>query len=347
MAARLHFHGPVRYRLRSAATLCQSLIETSAARILPRGGRLGWNWYAEVAERVLKKQLAIAFKMQDVNAARCYLDSLFLALPLRPIAIRDLVLPQFRGSWFLPQDADSRTTLLYLHGGGYSFYPRGYGDFIKQIALAAKARTFALDYRLAPEHRFPAQLEDALAAYRWLLDSDIPPDSLVLAGDSAGANLALALLLAARDQSIQLPALAVLLSPPTGFEAVDENVVRKHEDWITEPMLRKWVAWFCDANQFQNPLVSPVCADLRGLPPIYIQAGRAEILFPTIQAFVDRARTQGASVSLESWEGMTHVFQLFGAGTPQSAEALRRIGEVIDERIRRAENCGKGFTAEA
>jgi epsilon-lactone hydrolase len=295
----------------------------------------------------LKKQLASAFKMQEVNAARRYLDSLFITFPLRPVAIRDVVLPQFRGSWFVPENVRSRTTLLYLHGGGYSFYPRGYADFIKQIALAVKARTFALDYRLSPEHGFPAQLEDALAAYGWLLDSGAPPDSLVVLGDSAGANLALALLLAARDQKIRLPALAVLLSPPTGFEGAGEAAGRKHEDWITQSMLRKWVAWFCDSSQFQNPLVSPVYADLRGLPPIYIQAGRAEILYPTIQAFVDRGRTQGANVSLESWEGMTHVFQLFGPGAPQSVEALRRIGEVIDERLRRTESCRKDFTAEA
>ncbi len=105
-------------------------------------------------------------------------------------------------------------TVLYFHGGGYSFYPQAYAHFIALITLAAKSRTFALDYRLSPEHRFPAQLEDALSAYRWLLEQGVDPARLIFAGDSAGGNLTLALLLAARESKLPLPALAIALSPP-------------------------------------------------------------------------------------------------------------------------------------
>lgn len=332
MAARLHFQGPVRYRLRSAATLFQSVLEASAARVFRRNRSHGWTWYAEITARVLKRQLATAFDMGDVKVARRYLDSFSIDPPLPPVDVRRVVRPQFCGSWFTPATAQSGTTLLYLHGGGYSFYPRAYTGFIKLIALAAKASTFALEYRLAPEHRFPAQLEDALPAYHWLLDTGTHPDSLVVAGDSAGANLAVALLLTVRDERTPLPALAILLSPPTGFEGVGDGTTAC-VDWITPRMLKEWITWFCDSSQFQNPLVSPILADLKGLPPMYIQAGSAEILFPSIRAFVDRARSESVDVVFETWENMTHVFQLLGPGAPQSAEALRRVGEVIEERI--------------
>ena len=226
-------------------------------------------------------------------------------------------------------------TVLYFHGGGYSFYPRAYANFIALITLAAKSRTFALDYRLSPEHRFPAQLEDALNAYRWLLETGTDPDSLIFAGDSAGGNLALTALLAARDSKLPPPALAIALSPATDIEGKHASVVGDQEsDWIDKHMIERWASWFCESSQRRHPLVSPLWADLRGLPPIYIQAGRCEILYDSIQAFAARARSQGAEVVLETWKDMNHVFQMFGPDVPQSAEALRRIEQIIDSRIR-------------
>jgi len=244
----------------------------------------------------------------------------------------EVVHEKFRGCWFSGKEAGPPVTLLYFHGGGYCFSPQAYASFIALITLAAKSRTFALDYRLTPEHRFPAQLEDALNAYSWLLENGTPPDKLVFAGDSAGGNLTLALLLQARDSKLPLPALAIALSPPTNF---DGDIASNGElDWIDRRELLQWRDWFCDHADRRNSLVSPLWADLRGLPPIYVQAGRAEILYDSIQAFADRARSQGADVVLETWEDMTHVFQMFGPDAPQSGDALRRIGEVIDGRVR-------------
>ncbi len=300
--------------------------------------RPGWNWFVEVATRMLKKQVSTAMKMRDVNESRHYLDSMVISSQaLSEVNIRPIVRPKFRGSWFSEsllssKNTEPQVTLLYLHGGGYSFYPQAYADFIAQITLAAKSRTFALDYRLAPEHRFPAQLEDALHAYRWLLESGTDSETLVVAGDSAGGNLALALLLAARDSNLPLPSLAVALSPPTNFEI--DSFPNQEFDWITEPALLCWRDWFCDPAQRRDPLVSPLRADLRGLPPIYIQAGCCEILYDSIREFADHASDQGADVVLEGWEDMTHDFQIFGRDVPQSADALQRIGEVIAARVR-------------
>jgi len=333
MNAHIHFRGPLRYRLRSAAELMQAVLEVSARRAV-KGPRLhGWNWFVELATQMLKRQTLAAFRMSDVKEARRYLDSFAISSPaLSEVSIAPVVQEEFRGSWFAGKNTEPGVTVLYLHGGGYSFYPQAYSSFIALITRAANSRTFALDYRLTPEHRFPAQLEDALSAYRWLLENGADPDSLILAGDSAGGNLALALLLTARDSKLALPALTVALSPPTDFEI---DLIGDWEfDWIEKRMLEQWADWFCDGAERWHPLVSPVRADLSGLPPIYIQAGRAEILYDSIQAFADRAQKQGAEVVLQTWEDMNHVFQMFGLDSPQSAEALRLIGQVIDERVR-------------
>ena len=332
MSAKIHFCGPARYRLRSIAELGASILEVSVRRMLKGPRRPGWNWFVEVATRIAKKQVKTAFEMRDVKEARRYLDSVvFISAALSEVTIRYAMHEKFSGSWFSCKNVESPVTVLYFHGGGYSFYPQAYTSFIAQITLAAKSTTFALDYRLSPEHRFPAQLDDALNVYEWLLGTGTDPDSLILAGDSAGGNLALALLLKARDSKLPLPALAIALSPPTNF---DLEIVSNEFDWIDKPALLQWRDWFCDPAQRRDPLVSPLWADLHNLPPIYIQAGSTEILYDSIRAFADHGKNQGADVVLESWEDMTHNFQIFGPEAPQSADALRRIGEVIDARVR-------------
>jgi acetyl esterase/lipase len=158
---------------------------------------------------------------------------------------------------------------------------------------------------------------------------------MIVAGDSAGGHLALTLLLAARDSKLPLPGLAIALSPATDFENARARIVSNQEsDWIDRKMFQRWADWFCDSIQSRDPLVSLLAADLRGLPPMYIQAGDCEILYGSIQAFADRARSQGAEIVLETWKGMNHVFQMFGPDVSQSAEALRRIEQVIDSRVR-------------
>jgi len=342
MTARIHFRGPPRYRLRSAAELSRSIFEVSARRAL-KGPRLPtWNWFVEVATEVAKRQTLAAFGIGNVPEARRYLDSMVIDSPeLAAVSVTPVVRKKFSGSWFTDKNLvganhESSVTILYFHGGGYSFYPRAYANFIALITLATKSRIFALDYRLSPEHRFPTQLEDALHAYSWLLETGTDPDSVIFAGDSAGANLTLAALLAARESKLPLPALAVVLSPPTDFEAVftGTELLPAAVDWINQPMLEQWADWFCDSAERRNPLVSPIRADLRDLPPIYMQAGRVEILYPSIQAFADRALKQGADVVLETWEDMPHDFQMFGLDSPHSAKALERIGQVIEANVR-------------
>ncbi len=344
MTARIHFRGPARYRLQSAAALSQSVLEVTARRAI-KGPRLpGWNWFFEVATQMTRRQTLAAMRMgnESVREARRYLDSTVISSPeLSEVSITPVVQETFRGSWFADKNfaatnpaesAEPPVTILYFHGGGYSFYPQAYANFIALITVAAKSKTFALDYRLSPEHRFPAQLDDALNAYRWLLKQVSGRERLIFAGDSAGANLTLALLLAAPESKLPLPALAIALSPPTDFDA--DFTGKGAFDWIDRQMLEQWADWFCGSAERRNPLVSPLRADLGRLPPIYIQAGRAEILYPSIQAFADHAQKQGVDVTLEAWENMPHDFQMFGPDSPQSGAALRRIGQVVDVTVR-------------
>jgi epsilon-lactone hydrolase len=334
MRARIRFHGPPQCRLRSGATVYRSVIEASARRLFKGPRRTSWNWFMEMGTQVLRQHVATGFKIHDVNGVRRYLGSISFDSPVSRVTISPLSHGSFRGSWFVEANSNSDLTLLYLHGGGYSFYPRDYAQFVARITLAAKSKTFALDYRLSPEYRFPAQLQDALNAYRWLLDKGVNPSSLVVGGDSAGGNLTLALLLAARDAHLSVPALAFGLSPVTSFERDPTRTIGDQDaDWIDRRMLERCADWFCDPSERTNPLVSPVLADLRGLPPIYIQAGRAEILYDSIQAFADRAVNHGASVVLEAWNHMNHDFQIFAPYVPQSCQALGRLGEVIQAHI--------------
>lgn len=336
MASSIHFSGPAKYRLSNMVEFGGAVVEVCVRRASSGPLRPGWNWFMEVATEVLKRRMNTVREMNEVEEARRYLDSVEIRLPeIDEVNIAPVVNKKFKGSWFTPKKLDGEVTVLYFHGGGYSFYPKSYASFIALIALAMKSKTFALDYSLTPGRRFPTQLGEAVDAYRWLVESRSDPDNLVVAGDSAGGNLVLALLQVLRDLKFPMPALAVALSPATDF-TVEPTAIACNPawDWVEAGMLTQWADWFCDPNQRWNPLVSPIRADFHDLAPIYIQAGRAEILYESMESFADRARSGGADVVLESWEDMNHDFQMFGKYVPQSAEALRRLGEVIGTRVR-------------
>ncbi len=289
----------------------------------------------EVSTEALKRQLRVAFEMENAEEARRYLDCFSINDSRVPnVEMASLEQPTFLGNWFIPPELDTDRILLYFHGGGYSFYPTAYTNFIAQVATATRSRTLALNYRLCPEHRFPAQLEDALACYRWLLEIGCSPERIVFGGDSAGGHLALTSLLSLRQRGLPMPAFVIALSPATDFATqYPSTLAHQPFDWIEGPMLVHWASWFCDDAQRCDPRITLLQADLRGFPPIYIQVGEVEILFDSIRAFADYARAQGADVVMESWADMNHVFQMFAPEVPQSDEALRRLGEVLDLRL--------------
>jgi epsilon-lactone hydrolase len=344
LTAPIQTSGRLSYRLRSLLALLGSSVSVTSSRLI-RGPRLpGWSWTIEFGTHFLRRHTTTAFDMQDISAGREYEDSLTFTSPalaqvtIEPVSIleEDGNNPAtasgriFHGSWFTPIESSPGAFMLYLHGGGYAYYSKFHANLIALVTLTADCKTFALDYRLIPEHPFPAQLEDATAAYHWMLENGVPPEKLVVAGDSAGGNLALALLLALRDAHAPLPALAVCLSPWTdignGGESMESNQLY---DWPQRRMPSQWAKWLCNGSDPNNPLLSPVYADLHGLPPIFIQAGETEILFDMIRLFAENAKKQGADVVLEVWENMNHDFQAYGDNLPQSHAALSHIGHVV------------------
>ena len=285
----------------------------------------------EAGTAILKRQLATAFSMADISQAREFLNSVKISEETLPAIRRTPVsITGIRGDWFEPPNSTSPLTVLYFHGGGYSFYPASYSYFVQLVLHAVNCRLFSLDYPLAPEHTFPAQLENAIDSYKWLLQQHVHPEHLVLAGDSAGGHLAIASALKARELQLPMPALIVAMSPAVGLETSAASLTGNQPfDWIQPAMLEQWAACFCSLDQRTDPLISLFRADLRGLAPIYIQCGESEILYDGIQEFGSRARAQGAQVTIDAWPNMNHVFQFFGSFVPQSVAALSRIGKIL------------------
>jgi acetyl esterase/lipase len=225
----------------------------------------------------------------------------------------------------------SDPTLLYLHGGGYiTASPATHRELIAPLALATGARCVAPDYRLAPEHPFPAALDDALAVHGALLEAGVPSRALFIAGDSAGAGLALATLLKLRDKGLALPRAALLLSPWVDL-ALDVQALQGHgpHDYLNAKMLTETAPKYAGDAGLTHPLVSPIYADLTGLPPLLVQTGAWEVFCDQNVRFVAKARAQGVDVRHEIAEGMLHVFPAFGALLPEARRALRSLGEYV------------------
>jgi len=333
-SAPFELRGRWQYRFRSLIIFCWSLVFITTRRLL-KGARFpNWNWTLESSTYFTKQQTKIAFDMLDIEDGREYEDSFMFASPaLAKVKIEPVTAP-VKGHWVQPKAAMRPVTVLYLHGGGYAYYSRAHHNLIALVTLSVGSRTFALDYRLTPEHAFPAQLEDAMAAYRWLIQSGVEPGNLVVMGDSAGGNLSLALLLALKEAQEPLPAMAVCISPWTDATNSGQSMTgNESHDWVEKRMPVRWAGWYCKDTLASHPLVSPVNADLIGLPPVYIQAGSAEILRDMIISFAENSKKQGAQVRLEVWENMTHDFQAYGDLIPESQEALRRIGEIVREYV--------------
>lgn len=225
--------------------------------------------------------------------------------------------------------------VLYFHGGGYCIGTAAlYRDFLWRMAGAAGAQVFYFDYRLAPENPFPAALDDAIAAYRWLA-SRFDRRHIVFAGDSAGGGLLLATMLRLRDEGAQLPRAAAALSPWTDLTLTGESMRANAE---ADPMLDPdhmpdLVRSYCAGADPHNPYISPIYGDPAGLPPTLIQAGSDEILRDDAVRMADKMRAAGCEVELELWEKMPHVWHLYARLVPEARRAVARIGEFLQARM--------------
>jgi acetyl esterase/lipase len=238
--------------------------------------------------------------------------------------------------WVIPDDAEPGRAIVYCHGGGYVMGTvQAHRGLCSHLARAARARVLSVDYRLAPENRFPAAVNDALAAYRFTLAEGYAPESVALGGDSSGGGLVLGTLVALRDDGDPLPGAAICLSPWTDLSLTGESIESRRDQ---DPMVRASVlelmaqAYLGDADP-RTPTASPLFADLTGLPPLLVQVGTAELLLDDARRIAERADAAGVDVTLDIWDDMIHVWQAFADFLPEAREAIARIGAYVDERL--------------
>ena len=225
--------------------------------------------------------------------------------------------------------------ILYLHGGAYALGSvNSHRDLITRLAVITQSKVLAINYRLAPEHPFPAALEDAVAAYRWLLAQGFDPARISIAGDSAGGGLTLATLIFLRDAQDPLPAGAVCISPWVDL-ALTGGSIRQNTDAdpiLNPERLERYATYYAGDHAKTFPLISPLYADLKHLPPLLIQVGTDEILLDDALRITENARQAGVEVALETWEGMFHVFQIISF-LPETQKALEHIAGFLSQKM--------------
>src|SRR5580692_7888176 len=234
--------------------------------------------------------------------------------------------------WLEAPGTQTDRVLIFLHGGGFEFGSvRSDGELAARLGRAAGMRVLFPEYRLAPEHHFPAAIDDVIGAYRWLrTDQRLSASSIAVAGDSAGGGLAVGLLVATRDAADALPAAAALMSPTVDLTSSGASMTeRVEEDPISTPaMLRQFAADYLAGADPKTPLASPLFASLSGLPPLLVQVGTADLLLSDSERLAAAAAEAGVNVILEIGEGLPHVYQLL-LGTPEAAEATEQTGKFL------------------
>ncbi len=296
------------------------------------------SFRSHVLHTTLQRVLTAMDIQLPLQEQRARLDELARALirPPRSIRVQRTQVGAVTAEWIDSKDSAAPSTILYLHGGGYCIGSLDtHRALAARIALASCARVLNLDYRLAPEHPFPAALEDALAAYRWLLDQGIPPERLAIGGDSAGGGLTLAAAIKARDEQLPLPAALFLISPWTDLTLSGETILTRKR---VDPIFGRqgnlhFTSAYTGGFDPSHPLISPLFADLRDLPPTKIQVGNDEILLSDSTRMEERLHSAGVEVELEIWPGMWHVFQIFAPLIPEAPAAIEKIGLFLCEQF--------------
>lgn len=315
-------------------------------RRLRRGPRATtWGWGLEMLVAGQKRAMTHMARLEG-RALRRVSD---MKLPPSP-AVRALVTEQIeaktnhgpvRGRWIRAPRTETGTSdpaprcVMMLHGGGYVVGSvDSHLDLAGRLAIAGGFDVFSVDYRLAPEHPHPAALDDARAAFQWLRTQGYAAQGIALVGDSAGAGLSTALLLDLRDAGAAPPAGAALICPwvdlTSSFASIQSNA---DTDYLTFEMASRWSRDYAGQHDREHPAISPLFADLHGLPPLLVHAGGAEILRDEIRAFAKKAQDAGTEVALREWDHMPHDFHLLGLVEPRGSEALLEVARFLRARL--------------
>lgn len=234
-----------------------------------------------------------------------------------------------------PEGPTPARTILHIHGGAFA---SGNGsDFLAMgaaMALAANARVILAEYRLAPEHPYPAGPDDCFSIYEGLLDLDVDPSTLCISGDSAGATLVLLTMIRARKAGLPLPAAASILSPWVDLSMSSDTYVTVKDPMATRESLQPYLAAYLKGRDATDPAVSPFFADLAGLPPLLIQVGSEEVFVGEAEELANRAKAVGVNATLDIAEGMPHIWHLFASFLPEAKEAIQRVADFFKSHVR-------------
>lgn len=312
-----------------------SMVSVAIARFRRGPLRPTWSFGYEVVIRAQKRLHERVARLTPQEERRAWASLKGQNPSLKRVTWTRLVLADIDCIDISPRERRfSERVILYLHGGGFLYgSDHSHGELCSRIALSAGGRLVFPLYRLAPEHPFPAALEDALAVYRSLLDAGVLPSDIVVAGDSAGGNLALALLVALRDRGQPLPAAAVLISPCVDLAARTGSMEQnKRFDWASPWMFDRWQREYLAGKDAADPLASPAHADLRGLPPLLIQIGTAEMLYDQVTSLARRAKEAGVEVTFDEYADRVHLWHALTPMFPEFQASIDRIGKYVLER---------------
>lgn len=297
---------------------------------------------ARMARLTVEVYIAPAFASEKdfVSAVRNTLENISkLALLPQGTSVEEVAIGDMKAEWVRAANVDPapKKALLYTHGGGFLAGSRAtHRELVARISNASGLPVLVPEYRLAPEHVFPAALDDCVVAYRWLIRQGYAPDDLAIAGDSAGGCLTVMTLLKLRDTGIPLPAAAVMLSPLTDavhFDGESQKTKAGIDPWFDPNDMPRHLALFSDNFRIKSPLLSPVRQNLAGLPPLLIQVGTDEILLSDSTRLAERAKKAGVDATIQVYEGLWHVFQTFGVIIPEARDAIEVIGDFLKKRV--------------
>jgi epsilon-lactone hydrolase len=282
-----------------------------------------WNWNTSIP----------AFRQQCEEGSK-RMAKMPDGIQVTPIHM-DTLPAGLSAEWILPGQAVQDEVIFYIHGGGFvSGSCNDHRAMVAKLVKSSGVRALLFEYRLAPEHPFPAALEDTLAAYRWLLDQSVAAEQIVMAGESAGGGLGLATLLAMRDKGIPLPAAAVAISPMTDLKLTGDSHQTKAKVCLSPPgMSLVCSKYYAGKNDPGLPWISPLYGDLHGLPPLLIYVGDYETLLDDSTRFAEKARIAGVDVTLRVGAGMFHCYPLMAPLFPEATQALNEICTFIKMHI--------------
>ena len=303
-------------------------------RILSGPQRPGWSWTFESLIHFLRSQ---APRGNRITAAqvRQLMEQVVLPPLGHHVTIRPAAGAPVPGQWVTAGPVDDARLALFLHGGGYvAGSLRSYRGLTTALAQACGVSLLALDYRLAPEHPFPAALEDVCDTYCWLLARNMNPEQIVLIGDSAGGGLAIAALIRLRDAGIPLPKAAVCLSPWLDLSLASPSIQANNGvDYLNPDLVAACADLYLSGLDPHTPLASPLYADLHNLPPLLIQVGSAELFCDEAREFAQHAQAANVDVTLEVWDEMIHDWHMLHWLEPQARAAIAQIGAYVQKAL--------------